>query len=223
MTEKAKNFKEGFNLKEYEVFEGNIKIHPDAVIGKNSNIGDNTTIHYSILGTVDIGSDCIVGNYSMLEDNVTVGNGTKIWHYTHIRNDVKIGKNCILGNYVYIDSGVTIGDETKIQNYVPIYHGVELEDGVFLGPNALTTNDMVPRARTEEGSIQAESDWKVTPTHISKDASIGAGAVIRPGVTIGEKALIGAGAVVVKDIPAGAVVVGNPAKILKYKKGYEPK
>jgi acetyltransferase-like isoleucine patch superfamily enzyme len=124
---------------------------------------------------------------------------------------------------VYIDSGVTIEDETKIQNYVPVYHGVELEEGVFLGPNSLTTNDMVPRARTEGGEIQGESDWKVTPTHISKDASIGAGAVIRPGVTIGEKALIGAGAVVIKDVPPGAVVVGNPGKIIKYVEGYEPK
>jgi acetyltransferase-like isoleucine patch superfamily enzyme len=104
-----------------------------------------------------------------------------------------------------------------------VYHGVKLEDGVFLGPNSLTTNDMVPRARTQEGEVQGESDWKVTPTHISKDVSIGAGAVIRPGVTIGEKALIGAGAVVIKDVPPGAVVVGNPGKIIKYVEGYEPK
>jgi acetyltransferase-like isoleucine patch superfamily enzyme len=217
------NFERGFNLKEYEVFKGNIRIHPDAVIGKSSNVGDNTTIHNSILGTVKIGSNCIVGNYSILEDAVSVGDETKIWHYTHIRNDVKIGKKCILGNYVYIDSGVTIGDETKIQNYVPVYHGVKLEDGVFLGPNSLTTNDMVPRARTQEGEVQGESDWKVTPTHISKDVSIGAGAVIRPGVTIGEKALVGAGAVVTKDVPAGAVIVGNPGRILKYVEGFEPK
>jgi acetyltransferase-like isoleucine patch superfamily enzyme len=221
--QRSSNFEKGFNIKEYEVFEGNIKLHPDVVIGKNSNIGHNTTIHNSILGTINIGSDCIVGNYSILEDNVTVADETKIWHYTHIRSDVTIGKKCILGNYVYIDSGVTIGNETKIQNYVPVYHGVELEDGIFLGPNSLTTNDMIPRARTETGDIQGESDWKVTSTHISKDVSIGAGAVIRPGVTIGEKALIGAGAVVIRDVPPGAVVVGNPGKIIKYVEGYEPK
>lgn len=216
-------FKEGFNQKEYVLFDKDIKIHPDAVIGKDSDIGDNSMIHNAILGTVKIGKDCIIGNYTMVEDGTEIGDGSKIWHYTHIRNGAKIGKNCILGNYIYIDGNVVIGDETKIQNYVPVYHGVELEDGVFLGPNALTTNDMVPRARTQEGEIQGESDWQVTPTHISKDVSIGAGAVIRPGVKIGEKALIGAGAVIVKDVPPGAVVVGNPGKVIKYIEGYEPK
>ena len=217
------NFKDGFNTKEYKLFDENIKIHPDSTIGKDSTIGNNSTIHNAILGSVNIGQGCIIGNFTILEDDVAIDDGSKIWHYCHIRNGVKIGKNCILGNYVYIDSGVTIGDETKIQNYVPVYHGVEMEEGVFLGPNSLTTNDMVPRARTEEGDIQGESDWKVSPIHISKDASIGAGAVIRPGVTIGEKALIGAGAVVTKDVPAGAVIVGNPGKILKYVEGFEPK
>jgi acetyltransferase-like isoleucine patch superfamily enzyme len=215
--------KEGFNKKEYVLYKKDIKIHPDAVIEEGSSIGNGTTINSSILGKVKIGENCVVGNYSMVEDGVEIGDDTKVWHYIHIRNNVKIGKKCVLSNYVYIDSGVTIEDETKIQNYVPVYHGVELEEGVFLGPNSLTTNDMVPRARTEGGEIQGESDWEVTPTRISKDASIGAGAVIRPGVTIGEKALVGAGAVVTKDVPPGAVVVGNPAKILRYKKGYEPK
>jgi len=215
--------KEGFNKKEYKEFEDGIKIHPDATIGKNSRIGDNTTIHFSILGKVKIGDNCIVGNYTMLEDDVTVGDNTKIWHYTHIRNGAKIGNNCVLGNYIYIDSGVTIGDETKIQNYVPVYHGVQLGDGVFLGPNSLTTNDMIPKSRKAEGEIQGESDWEVTPTYISEDASIGAGAVLIPGIRIGKDALIGAGAVVTKDVPPGAVVVGNPGKILRYKKGYEPK
>jgi acetyltransferase-like isoleucine patch superfamily enzyme len=217
------NFKDGFNTKEYKLFDENIKIHPDSTIAKNSSIGNNSTIHNAILGSVNIGEGCIIGNFTMLEDDVTIEDGTKIWHYCHIRNGVKIGKNCNLGNYVYIDSGVTIGDETKIQNYVPVYHGVEMEEGVFLGPNSLTTNDMVPRARTEGGSVQRESDWQVSPIHISKDVSIGAGAVIRPGVTIGEKALIGAGAVVTKDVPAGAVIVGNPGRILKYVEGFEPK
>ncbi len=217
------NFKDGFNTIEYEVFEEDIKINPNCTIGKNSSIGNNSTIHNAILGSVNIGEGCIIGNFTIIEDDVAIGDGSKIWHYCHVRNNVKIGTNCILGNYVYIDSGVTIGNETKIQNYVPVYHGVEMEDGVFLGPNSLTTNDLIPRARTEEGQIQGVSDWQVSPIHICKDASIGAGAVIRPGVTIGEKALIGAGAVITKDVPAGAVVVGNPGKILRYVEGFEPK
>ena len=214
---------EGFNQKEYVLFDENIKVHPDATIGKGSTIGNNTTIHYSTLGLVKIGENCIVGNYALVEDDVEIGDNSKVWHYTHIRNGAKIGKNCILGNYIYIDTGVIIGDDTKIQNYVPVYNGVVLEDGVFFGPNSLTTNDMIPRARKEEGQVQGEADWERTATYISKDASIGAGAVIRPGVKIGEKALIGAGAVVTKDVPAGAVIVGNPGKILRYIDGYEPK
>ncbi len=215
--------KEDINKKEYIEFEEDIKIHPDAEISKGSIIGSSTTIHESKLGMVEIGSGCVIGNFTLLEDGVTIGDGSKVWHFCHIRNNVQIGKNCILGNYVFIDSGVTIGDETKIQNYVPVYHGVEMEEGVFLGPNALTTNDMIPRSRTEEGIVKGGTDWEVSAIHIGKDASIGAGAVLRPGINIGEKALIGAGAVVTKDVPAGAVVVGNPGKIIRYVDGYGEK
>ncbi len=215
--------KDGFNIKDFVVFDTNIRIHPDAEIAKGSLIGNNSLILDCKLGKVKIGVGCVVGNYSMIEDNVEIGDGSKVWHYSHIRNGVTIGKNCILGDYVFIDSGVVIGDETKIQNYVPVYHGVQMEEGVFLGPNSLTTNDMIPRARTEGGEIKGAQDWQVSSIHIGKDASIGAGAVLRPGIKIGEKALIGAGAVVTKDVPAGAVVVGTPAKILRYIEGYDPK
>ncbi|MHC1716423.1 MAG: acyltransferase [Candidatus Dojkabacteria bacterium] len=214
---------QGFNKTELVPFDVNIKIHPRAEIGKDSEIGNETAIFRSILGTVKVGKQCIVGNFTILEDGVILEDGTKVWHFCHIRNDVHIGRNCILGDYVFIDSGVEIGDDTKIQNYVPIYHGVVLEEGVFLGPNSLTTNDMVPRSRTEEGDLKRDSDWSVGAIYIGKDASIGAGAVIRPGVRIGAHALIGAGAVVTKDVPEGAIVVGNPAKILKYIEGFEPK
>lgn len=208
-------FKNGLNQKKYLEFEVGIKIHPDVVLGSGSEIGDNTTIHNSIFGSVEIGSDCIVGNFAIFEDGVVVGNGSKIWHYCHIRKNVVIGENCILGDYVYIDSGVKIGSGTKIQNYVPVFHGVEVSEGVFLGPNSLTTNDMFPKARTESGEVKSKDDWQVTPIHIGKDASIGAGAILRPGIKIGEKALVGAGAIVTKDVPAGAVVVGNPAKVIR--------
>lgn len=214
---------EDVNKKEYIIFEGDIIIHPDTEISKGTIIGNGTTIHESKIGRVEIGENCIVGNYTLLEDGVRIGDGSKVWHFCHIRSNVQIGKNCILGNYVFVDSGVKIGDETKIQNYVPVYHGVEIEEGVFLGPNSLTTNDMIPRARTEEGEIKDGTDWEVSAIHIGKDASIGAGAVLRPGIRIGEKALIGAGAVVTRDVPAGAVVVGNPGKIIKYIDGYEEK
>lgn len=216
MKKKYKNFKEGLNIREYLVFDENIKVHPSAVIGKESGIGENSVIHNSSIGSVNVGDNCIIGNYSIIEDNVDIGDGSKVWNYNHIRSDVKIGKDCILGDYVFIDSGVKIGDGTKIQNYVPVYHGVELDEGVFLGPNSLTTNDMYPRARTDGGNLKGNDDWSVSAIHIGKDASIGAGAVIKPGVRIGARALVGAGAVVTKDVPDGAIVVGNPAKILRY-------
>ena len=206
---------EGFNIEEYITLDEGVKVHVRAAIGKGSELGAGTTIHFSILGVVNIGKGCVIGNFSLVEDGVSIGDGSKVWHYSHIRNDVSIGKDCVLGNYVYIDSGVKIGDEVKIQNYVPVYHGVEVSNGVFLGPNSLTTNDMAPRSRTQ-GGIKKASDWEVCPIHIGEDASIGAGVVLRPGIKIGQKALIGAGAVVTKDVPAGAVVVGNPGRIIKY-------
>ncbi len=216
-------FENGFNNKELQIFDGDIKVHPDAEIGKDSTIGKGSTILDSKLGRVEIGENCIVGNYAILEDGVILGDNSKVWHYSHIRGNVQIGEDCILGDYVFIDSGVKIGDGTKIQNYVPVYHGVELENGVFLGPNSLTTNDMMPRARTEEGTLQGGADWEVTAIHIGEDASIGAGVVLRPGVRIGKKAIVGAGAVVTKDVPDGAVVVGNPARVIKYLPGFEYK
>jgi acetyltransferase-like isoleucine patch superfamily enzyme len=221
--QKNPNFEEGFNVKELKTFEGNIRIHPDATIGKGSSIGEETLILNATLGTVNIGENCVVGNYTIFEDNVTIGDGTRVWHYCHLRKDVNIGKNCNLGDYVFIDEGVELGDEIKIQNYVPVYHGVEVEDGVFFGPNSLTTNDMFPRSRNTEGGIKSQEDWVVSAISIGKDASIGAGATLRPGIRIGEKAIIGAGATVVKDVPPGAIVVGNPAKVIKYIEGYEPK
>lgn len=220
---KEKNFAEGFNTEDFIHFDGNIIVNENATIGKDSSIGNDTRILNCKLGTVEIGSNCIVGNFTIVEDNVKIEDGTRVWHFCHIRNNVKIGKECNLGDYVFIDEGVTIGDQTKIQNYVPVYHGVQMENGIFLGPNSLTTNDLFPRARSEEGDLKATSDWVVSAIHIGKDVSIGAGAVLRPGITIGEKAMIGAGAVVTKDVPKGAVIVGNPGKILKYIEGYEPK
>lgn len=215
-------FEKGLNESEFLIFGDNIRVHPHAEIKSGAIIGKETLILNCIIGKSQIGEDCIVGHFTLIEDDVEIGDETKIWHYNHIRKGVKIGDNCVLGDYVFIDSGVIIGEGTKIQNYVPVYHGVELEEGVFLGPNSLTTNDLIPRARSEEGELKNNEDWTVSAIYIGKDASIGAGAVLKPGIRIGEKALVGAGAVVTKDVPAGAVVVGNPAKILRYVDGYQP-
>lgn len=133
-----------------------------------------------------------------------IGDGTKIWNLAQVREKSSIGCNCIISKNVYVDTGVVLGDRVKVQNNVNIYHGVEVEDDVFLGPSMTFTNDFYPRA--------FNADWEITYTKVKKGASIGANATIVCGNTIGEYAMIGSGSVVTKDIPAYALVVGNPAR-----------
>ncbi len=142
--------------------------------------------------------------------------GTRIWHHAQVREGAVIGRECILGKNVYVDRDVVIGDRVKIQNNASIYHGVTLEDGVFVGPNACLTNDRYPRAITPDGSLKRDSDWEVVPTRVCHGASIGAGAILLAGVTIGPFALVGAGAVVTRDVPAHGLVLGNPARLAGY-------
>ncbi len=142
---------------------------------------------------------------AIVEEGAEIGEGTRIWHFVHVRAGAKIGRNCNIGKGVYIDTGVEIGDRVKIQNFVSVYRGVKIEDDVFLGPHATLTNDLYPRSFNK--------DWKVVPTIIKRGASIGANATIVCGVTIGEYAMVGAGAVVTKDVPPHALVYGNPARV----------
>jgi UDP-2-acetamido-3-amino-2,3-dideoxy-glucuronate N-acetyltransferase len=146
----------------------------------------------------------------------TVGPGTRIWHQTQVREGARLGTNCIVGKGAYIDFDVSIGDNVKIQNGVYVYHGVTVEDGVFLGPGVILTNDKLPRAINPDGSLKSDADWEVSPTLIERGASIGAGAVILPGVTVGEFAMVGAGSVVTRDVPAHGLAYGNPACLHGY-------
>jgi len=150
-------------------------------------------------------SEFFVHETAFVEEGAEVGSGTKVWHGAQIRKGAKIGRNCVIGKNAFIDEGVCVGDNCKIQNNVNVYKGVTLEDKVFLGPNSTTTNDLHPRAGRRGG-------FKVTETLIRKGASVGAGAVIVCGVTLGEYCVVGAGAVVTKDVEPFALVVGNPAK-----------
>ncbi len=144
---------------------------------------------------------------------VKIGNNAKIYDQVNLYG-CEIGDNTKIDAFVYIEGGVKIGKNVKIRPFTFICEGVTIEDDVFIGPNVTFTNDMNPRVRGE---------WKLLKTTVKKGASIGAGAVILPGVTIGEYALVGAGAVVTKDVPPKAIVVGNPARILRYRTDEEIK
>lgn len=142
---------------------------------------------------------------------MTVGARTSVWHRAQIRIGARIGAECVVGRDVFIDEGVEIGDRVKIQNGALVYHGVTVEDGVFIGPGAILTNDRYPRAITATGELARAEDWTVSPVRLRRGSSIGAGAIVVAGTEVGSFATVGAGAVVTRDVPAHALVVGSPA------------
>jgi UDP-2-acetamido-3-amino-2,3-dideoxy-glucuronate N-acetyltransferase len=144
-----------------------------------------------------------------VDDNVEIDEGTKIWHFSHVQSGAKLGKNCVLGQNVNIGNNVTIGNFVKIQNNVSVYEGVILEDYVFCGPSMVFTNISDPRSKYPQ--VGAKYYKK---TLVKEGASLGANSTIVCGHTIGRFAFVGAGAVVTKDIPDFALVVGNPARIV---------
>ena len=145
-----------------------------------------------------------------------IGEGTRIWHQAHIREGAVIGRNCIIGKDVYVDFGVVVGSHVKIQNGALLYHGLTVEDGVFIGPQACMTNDRSPRAITAEGQVQTSADWAVGAIRIRYGASIGAGAIILPDVSVGRFAMVAAGAVVTHSVPDHGLVMGVPARLVAY-------
>ena len=142
---------------------------------------------------------------AIIDPGASIGEGTKIWHFSHVMPDSIIGKNCSLGQNVVMMSGASLGDNVKVQNNVSIYTGVHCEDDVFLGPSMVFTNVINPRS-----AIVRKHEYK--PTYVRKGATIGANATILCGIEIGEYAFIGAGAVATKNVPAYALVMGNPAR-----------
>ena len=143
----------------------------------------------------------------------TIGPRTKIWHEAQVREGARLGADCIVGKGAYIDHHVVVGSNVKVQNRASVYHGVEIEDGVFVGPHVVFTNDRLPRAINADGSPKADTDWEVGRTLVRYGASIGANSTILPGVTIGQFALVGAGSLVTRDVPDFGLVVGHPARL----------
>ncbi|HDI31247.1 MAG TPA: N-acetyltransferase [Thermofilum sp.] len=142
---------------------------------------------------------------AVIEEGAIIGDGTRIWHFAHVRSGAKIGKDCNIGKDVYIDTDAVVGDRVKIQNGVSIYRGVRIEDEAFIGPYAVFTNDLYPRSFNEE--------WEIVPTLVKRGASIGANSTIVCGITIGKYAMVAAGAVVTKNVPDHGLVMGCPARL----------
>lgn len=143
---------------------------------------------------------------AVVEPGAVVEDGARIWHFVHVRSGARVGPDAHLGKSVYVDSGAVIGARCHVQNFVSVYAGVTLEEDVFVGPSAVFTNDLFPRA--------GNADWTQVPTLVRRGASIGANATVVCGVTIGEWAMVGAGSVVTRDVAAHQLVLGNPARSL---------
>lgn len=141
-----------------------------------------------------------------------IGSGSRIWHLAQIREEAALGRNCTIGRGAYVGPGVVVGDNVKLQNHALVYEPARLGDGVFIGPAAVLTNDEYPRAVTPDGRLKSGADWTAVGVTIGEGAAIGARAVCVAPVTVGRWSLVAAGAVVTKDVPDFALVVGVPAR-----------
>jgi acetyltransferase-like isoleucine patch superfamily enzyme len=152
--------------------------------------------------------------YRCIAPDVKLGQRVKIFSFTNLYG-CEIGDDVKIGTFVEIQKGARVGNRCKISSHSFLCEGVTLEEEVFIGHSVTFINDRFPRATNADGALQTEADWKCVPTTVKRRASIGSGATILCGITIGEGAIVGAGSVVTKDVPAGAVVAGNPARVLR--------
>jgi acetyltransferase-like isoleucine patch superfamily enzyme len=150
----------------------------------------------------------------LIAPDVKLGSGVRIFGFVNLYG-CEIGDESKIGTFVEVQKGARIGRRCKVSSHTFICEGVTLEDEVFVGHNVTFTNDRFPRATNPDGSLQTDADWKCEPTVVKRGASIGSGTTLLCGLTVGEGAIIGAGSVVTRDVPPGAVVAGNPARILR--------
>jgi acetyltransferase-like isoleucine patch superfamily enzyme len=152
--------------------------------------------------------------FRQIAQDVKLGRGVRVYGFTNLYG-CEIGDDSKIGTFVEIQKGAQIGARCKISSHTFICEGVVLEDEVFVGHNVTFINDLFPRSTNGQGTLQTEADWKCVPTRIQRGASIGSGATLLCGITVGPRAVIGAGSVVTRDVPADAVVAGNPARVLR--------
>jgi acetyltransferase-like isoleucine patch superfamily enzyme len=155
--------------------------------------------------------------FQRIAPDVKLGKNVRIYDFTNLYG-CEIGDDVKIGTFVEIQKGSKIGNRCKVSSHTFICEGVTLEDEVFIGHNVTFTNDRFPRSTAADGRLQTEADWKCIPTLVKRGASIGSGATLLCGITIGENALVGAGSVVTKNVPPGAVVAGNPARVITSRK-----
>jgi acetyltransferase-like isoleucine patch superfamily enzyme len=151
-----------------------------------------------------------------VSDDAKIGEGSAVWHLAQVRENAVLGENCIIGRGAYVGEGVVMGDNCKLQNYALVYEPAVLENGVFVGPAVVFTNDHYPRSITPDGKLKSGDDWEHVGVTVREGASIGARSVCVAPVTIGRWALVAAGSVVVKDVPDFALVVGVPARRIRW-------
>lgn len=147
-----------------------------------------------------------------VEDGARVGAGTTVWHLAHVRRGASVGAGCTLGRGVFIDEGVVLGDRVKVQNYALVYAPARVEDGVFIGPAVVLTNDLYPRAVNVDGTSKTAEDWQAVGVTLREGCAVGARSVLMPGVSVGRWAMVAAGSVVTRDVRDYALVVGVPAR-----------
>ena len=157
-------------------------------------------------------ADLTVASTADVDERATLGSGTTVWHLAQIREYARLGRDCIIGRGAYVGPGVVIGDSVKIQNYALVYEPAQLEDGVFIGPAVVLTNDTYPRSVDVSGKLKRSADWKSAGVVVREGASLGARVVVVAGRVIGRWSLVAAGAVVTRDVPDFALVAGVPAK-----------
>jgi len=156
-----------------------------------------------------------VSDYRCISEDVKLGKGVKLAQFVNLYG-CEVGDESKVGAFVEIQKNASVGERCKISSHTFICEGVTIEDNVFIGHGVMFINDSFPRATAADGNLQTEADWKVERTVVKKGASIGSGATILSNVSIGENAIVGAGSVVTKDVPPSSIVVGNPARVLRY-------